>query len=92
MNEEWSIQGVKYVCNHRDYQASQKGLPHIQSKHPGVIFACEKCQYKSTDKHCLKIHVQSIHEGNQYDRKFATQSSMRKHILSLHEGMKYECN
>ena len=38
MNEEWSIQGVKYVCNHRDYQASQKGLPHIQSKHPGVIF------------------------------------------------------
>ena len=36
---------------------------HIERKHEGVIYRCEKCQYFSKSKYDLHIHRQSKHSN-----------------------------
>ena len=41
-------------------------MKHIQSKHEGVRYSCNKCEYKATQRGSLKIHIEAKHEEPHY--------------------------
>ena len=34
---------------------------HIDSKHKGIKYNCDQCDYKATEKRTLKMHIESKH-------------------------------
>ena len=52
-------QGVKYACNHCDFQATQKGslTKHIQSKHKGTKYVFDQCDFRAIEKGELTRHI-----------------------------------
>ena len=38
-------------------------MKHIQRIHEGVRYPCNQCEYSAAQPGNLKIHIQSIHEG-----------------------------
>ena len=69
---------------------------HIQSKHEGISYICDHCDYKATTKFYLKEHVQSKHKGISYncdqcEFKATTKSYLKEHVQSKHEGISYAC-
>ena len=72
-------------------------LAHNKSKHVGVKYPCDQCDYKATRKHSLLTHIKSIHKGVKYpcdqcDYKATYKNHLLKHIKSRHEGVKYNCD
>ena len=58
-------------------------LKHVESKHEGVKFLCDQCNYKATQKGHLKAHIQSKHENVKFhcdkcDFKVAMHRNYRK--------------
>ena len=41
---------------------------HIKSKHDGVKYACDKCDYQATQQGNLRTHMKSKHEGVKYEQ------------------------
>ena len=39
---------------------------HIQSKHEGIKYPCNQCDYQATKQGSLQTHIQSKHEGIKY--------------------------
>ena len=39
---------------------------HVESKHEGVRYPCNQCEYAATQPGVLKIHIENIHEGVRY--------------------------
>ena len=61
----------------------------MKSKHKGVKYACDQCDYQAPHKVNLKIHIISKHEGvkyycNQCDFQFTQQVSLKRHLKSKH--------
>ena len=88
----------KFICEHCDYKASQKGtlLRHIKSRHEGVKYPCGQCGYKASTKSNLLQHIKSIHEGVKFpcehcDYKATERGTLKKHMKSAHEGVKFPC-
>ena len=59
-------------------------ITHKQSKHEGIQYICDKCDYKIATKRNLTTHKQSKHEGIQYicdqcDYKATTQRNLTTH-------------
>ena len=59
-------------------------------------YQCQQCDFKTTHKHLLKVHVQNKHEGIKYpcqqcDHQATTSSNLTNHVKSKHEGIKYPC-
>merc|ERR1719186_88596 len=59
--------------------------------------SCDQCEYKTNQIGYLRLHVNSIHEGqrfscNQCKYKATQESSLKKHIQSIHEGKRYPCD
>ena len=70
---------------------------NLDSIHVGVRYPCFHCEYYSTDKGCLKKHVESIHEGVWYpcslcEYKAAEKGCLKRHVKQLHEGVRYPCS
>ena len=64
---------------------------HKQSKHEGVIYICDKCDYRTSWEGDLKRHKNVKHEGVTYDcdlcdYKAAQPGDLRRHKKSKHEG------
>ena len=64
-------------------------LSILKSKHEGVKYACEQCDYQATTKFDLTRHIKSRHEGIKYDcdqceYQATTQSSLRRHSKAKH--------
>ena len=62
---------------------------HIQSKHEGIKYPCNQCDYQATQQSNLQTHIQCIHEGvkypcNQCDYQATTQSNLQRHISTKH--------
>merc|ERR1712126_108018 len=80
-----------------DAQGSLKTETHQQSKQEGHKYFCKFCNYLTSNKSDLLLHVESVHEGvkypcNQCDRLFSRKNNLVKHIVSIHEGKKFMCN
>ncbi|XP_072383248.1 uncharacterized protein [Diabrotica undecimpunctata] len=74
---------------------------HINTMHTkSVWFMCETCNYKSTDKSCLRRHVRKNHENpdpiKQYpchicDMVITNKYNFRRHLLKHDEAISYDC-
>ena len=63
MNHIQSIhEGIKYVCNQCDYQATTQSnlTQHIEHKHEGVKYACKQCDYQGS-MYGLRSHIRHKH-------------------------------
>ena len=69
-------------------------MKHKQSKHKGVEYSRNVCEYKTGDKSTLRRHEQSKHEGVKYscdecDHQASTQRNLEQHQETKHEGVFY---
>ena len=68
-----------------------------KSKHEGIIYPCDQCEYAATSLSHLKNHKKSNHEVIRYpcdqcDYKFADLSNLRKQQKLKYEGIRYPCD
>ena len=65
----WYHDGVKYDCNHCDYNATDviNLKRHKLSQHDGIKYDCNDCDYKATTLDRLKRHKSAQHDGIKYD-------------------------
>ena len=90
---------VEYYDNQISESGSQGNdidSAYIKIPNEEELYKGEHCDYKTNQKGCIKIHVQSIHKGVKYPCQYcdyqATQvGNLRQHIKSKHEGEKYPC-
>ena len=78
-------------------QDCEKVFNSNKSKHKGLKYACNQCDYHATTQSNLAQHIQSKHEGVKYEcsqcaHQFLTHSGLTRHIQSVHESVKYGCN
>ena len=64
----------------------------MKSKHEGVGYKCDQCDYSASHSSTLKIHKKSQHEGvkyrcNQCDYIASQSSNLKVHKKSKHEGL-----
>merc|ERR1712214_178788 len=57
---------------------------------------CLQCEYKSTAKSKLHIHIRSVHEGQKFQcphcqHKATYRGNLQRHIKSVHEGQRFPC-
>ena len=87
----------KFICQAQDCDRTFRSRPvlwyHTKSKHEGVRYGCNQCDYQATKQGSLTIHIQSIHNGVKYacnkcDYQAKQQSHLTVHIQSVHEGIK----
>ena len=79
------------------YRWKKHLLRHIRSKHEGVKYSCNQCEYHATQQGHLKKHKQAIHEGVKYlcnhcEYKATQQGQLKNHKQAIHEGVKYSCD
>ena len=72
-------------------------LEDTQSKHKGVKYGCNQCDYRASQQGGITAHMKSIHEGVKYDcnqceYRATWKISLTNHMRSIHEGMIYGCN
>ena len=64
---------------------------HIKSKHEGVKYPCNQCDYKATGKRHLPQHVKSQHEGVKYPcnqcNYQGSYHALKFHIKSKHNNL-----
>ena len=90
-------EGIRYPCNHCNYQATQKSSlkNHIRSSHENNFVTCLKCDFKTKSKNSLYTHKKRVHESkltfNCAECQFKTnsKSNLGEHIKRSHLDMKY---
>ena len=94
-SEVFKTKDSKYEC----YETSWPGdlRTHVESKHEGIRYTCDQCDYKATLKKDRKKHKESQHEGVRYpcdkcDYKATEKSKLRIHKESKHLGVCYSCD
>ncbi len=60
---------------------------HYRSKHEGVQYPCNHCDYEATTQGDLKRHILAKHEGIKYpcnhcDYEATTQGDLKRHTLA----------
>ena len=71
---------------------------HIQNKHEGFKYSCDKCSFQTASIRYIRIHNKTVHEGalpHQCDRcdfKTAHWNTLDAHIKSKHEGVRFFCD
>ena len=67
----------------------------LQTNDDGQSFACEKCDYKSTQKGHLKRHKQSMHDKSEirckFCRKILSPNGLSRHIKEMHTNSILSC-
>ena len=88
--------GELYSCNQCEFTGSRTGLYlHKKSKHDGVRYPCDKCEYSATTLSDLKRHKKSKHDRVRYPcdqcEHAATQiSDLNKHKKRKHSFKSFE--
>ena len=70
-------------------------LRHKRSKHEGVRYSCNYCDYKATQPGNLKTHKSSVHEGLGYACSYCQyiatkQDNLKRREESVHKGKKFQ--
>ena len=85
-------------CDQCEYTGSRKALyKHRRSKHEGIRYPCDHCDYAATTPTGLRQHKESKHEGIRYpcdhcDYAATTATSLKQHTHTKHEGIRYPCD
>ena len=75
-----------------EYAATSTGLrQHIESKHEGARYPCDKCEHAATTAGSLKRRIEIKHEGVSYpcdkcEYAATTTGSLKQHIDKKHKG------
>ena len=75
----------------------QNLIRHKKVTHEGgEKYSCERCEFKTTQKPRLTLHIEVHHEGlrfgcDQCDYVALRKDKLRDHILAIHEGIRYGC-
>ena len=75
----------------------------MQSKHESAVqdkiekFQCEHCDFQTTRKPYLKVHIGAQHLGvrypcNECGFQFKGQSHLIAHKRTVHEGLRFSCD
>ena len=85
------------LCVQKNVNVKNSIERHIQSKHKGICYSYDHCEYIATRKSLLKTHIQSKHEGVRYscdqcDYKTTSKSQLGRHIKAKHEKTQYSCD
>ena len=56
----------------------------MESIHEGVIYSCDLCNYKATQKGYNQQHVRSVHEGVKYNCEQCNYKTTQKCNLLQH--------
>ena len=68
----------------------------VKSKHEGVRYPCNKCEYAATTASNIKRHIEIKHEGVRYpcvkcEYAATTACNLKQHIQNKHKGVRYHC-
>ena len=79
-----------------NYTSKQGLVFHYRSKHEGVRFPCNQCDFQGSTPGHLKYHIESRHEGIKYlcnhcDYQATNQSSLRGHTAAKHSDNILKC-
>ena len=86
------------MCTEKRFSGLKKALKsHKESKHEGIRYPCDQCEYAATRLGHLKSHKESKHEGcegvrypcDQCEHTFMAVSDMKKHKRSKHPCDQY---
>ena len=85
---------LKYNSNSKELFENEKNQ---QSKHEGLRYSCNQCEYQATLQVNLKSHEQSKHGGVKYSCKqckhqVTRQDQLNTHQQSKHGSVKCSCN
>ena len=64
-------------------------LTHVQSKHEGVRFPCDQCDYKAVQKPSLVRHIKTVHEGVKFPCEECDYKAAQKFTLMRHKKSKH---
>ena len=69
----------------------------IQVQHEGILFSCDRCEFKAKKKIYLKRHMKIQHaDGVFYCGQCAyqtdTQFNLKQHVETVHGGICYSCD
>jgi len=86
------MEGADMSLDHDSYIVETES-PAIESK---PKLSCDKCAFQTTQKHCLKRHFRSVHEGVVYNCEECDFSTKRKdhlksHKEGKHQGITHQC-
>ena len=59
-------EGTPNLATNEKRKALESPKRHIESKHEGVRYLCDKCKYAVTSAIHLKRYIESKHEGVRY--------------------------
>ena len=63
---------------------------HIDSKHKGVIYPCDKCEYAATRAEQLREHIKRKHERVRYPCEKCEYSTTARGYLKTHVERKHK--
>ena len=87
-----------YTCDQCEYTGSKDGLKsHKRSKHRGIKYHCDLCEFVANFKSGLRRHKRSRHEGIRYpcdqcDHMAMERSGLKMHKQAIHGDAKYQCD
>jgi len=76
-------------CN-KNFSTSHSLNRHIRMIHLGVRFNCQFCDYQSTNKSYLSLHIDNVHlklmpfQCDQCDQSFGRKDSLKRHKTNIH--------
>ena len=70
---------------------------HQESRHKGIRYSCNQCEYQATKQQHLKTHQQSMHVGirffcDQCDYQAKLAHQLKTHKKITHEGVRFDCD
>ena len=70
---------------------------HTRTKHEGMLFPCNRCDFKSATKDGLNVHTAFTHDGEVYscndcDQLSSSKKALKIHKLARHTDKIYECD
>jgi len=67
--------------------------PIDTSEEISKTYSCNECDFKSTNKTNVMIHIVEGHDKNKYnsDHKTNQNSNLKRHVETVHEDIKFKC-
>merc|ERR1719470_505200 len=81
-----------FKCDICEYKSGRYKLEeHKRTKHLGITYSCDECDFRARSKNNLSQHIKSKHEGIRYKcnhcpTNFVTRHYLQIHIQTIHEG------
>ena len=87
-----------YFCNMCDWSGTRRKLSiHKQNVHEGMVFNCDKCDFKATQRAFLINHMALRHGSKKFncsicEKSFRQEAILNRHIQSTHDGDWHFCD